>query len=194
MQDTVTIALSDYNIPEDVTPIDICGKEILVKSGLGLTETVGFVDSVASTVVDTETGDYHPELFDFAFGAMLLMYYTNIALPEDSGEQFALVCQTDLCFEVKKHLDTEQLDSLRAAAEQKVAHLLRCAENTLASKMTELLASFAQLREMTQDVFANIGGADLKAMVDNLSGMDEAALAKAVLDRQYDTPGDVDAQ
>jgi len=194
MQDTVTIALSDFDIPEDVTSIDICGKEVLVKSCLGLTETIGFVDSVASTVVDAETGDYHPELFDFAFGAMLLMYYTNIALPEDSGEQFELVCHTDLCFEVRKHLDNEELDSLRAAAELKIAHLVRCAENTLASKMADLLASFAQLQEMTQDVFANIGGADLKAMVDNLSGIDAAALAHAVLDRQYDTPGGVDVQ
>jgi len=182
MQNTVAIALSDFDIPEDVTPIDICGKEVLVKSGLSLTETIGFVDSVASTVVDGETGDYHPELFDFAFGAMLLMYYTNIALPEDSGEQFDLVCHTDLCFEIKKNIDTEQLDSLYAAAELKVAHLVRCAENTLASKMTELLASFAQLREMTQDAFSNIGGADLKAMVDNLAGINEATLAKAVLD------------
>jgi len=185
----IEITPGDFNLPEDVTPIDICGKEVLVKSGLGLTETIGFVDSVASTVVDEETGDYHPELFDFAFGAMLLMYYTNIALPEDSGVQFELVCHTDLCFEVRKHLDIEQLDSLRAAAELKVAHLLRCAENTFASKMTELLASFAQLREMTQDVFSNIGGADLKAMVDNLACMDEAALAHAVLAHQ----GDADA-
>jgi len=189
MQDTVKITLCDFDIPEDATPIDIYGKEVLVKTCLGLTETIGFVDSVATTVVDTESGDYHPELFDFAFDAMLLMYYTNIALPEDSGEQFALVCQTDLCFEVRKHLDIEQLDSLRAVAKLKVAYLLRCAENTLASKMADLLASFAQLQEMTQDVFANIGGADLKAMVDNLSGMDEAILAKAVLAHQ----GDADA-
>ena len=184
MQDTVAITLDDFDIPEDAATIDICGKEVQVKPGLGLTETIGFVDNVASTVVDSETGDYRPELLDFAFGAMLLMYYTNIVLPEDSGEQFELVCHTDLCFEVKKNIDTEQLDSLRAAAELKVAHLVRYAENTLASQMADLLASFEQLQEMTQDVFSNIGGADLKAMVDNLSGMDEAALAKALLNRR----------
>jgi len=162
----------------------------MVKSSLGLTNTVGFIDSVASTVIDGETGEYRPELFDFAFDAMVLMYFTNIALPEDAGEQFELVCHTDLCFEVKRNLDTEQLDGLHAAAERKVAHLLRCAENTLATKMADLLASFEQLREHTRDVFSNVGGADLKAMVDHLSGMDEAALAKAVLARQ----GDADAQ
>ncbi|MCL1953014.1 MAG: hypothetical protein FWF60_09330 [Oscillospiraceae bacterium] len=162
----------------------------MVKSSLGLTNTVGFIDSVASTVIDGETGEYRPELFDFAFDAMVLMYFTNIALPEDAGEQFELVCHTDLCFEVKRSIDTEQLECLRAAAERKVAHLLHCAENTLASKMTDLLASFEQLRESTHDVFSNIGGADLKAMVNHLSGMDEAALAKAVLARQ----GDADAR
>jgi len=186
MQDTVSITLDDFDIPENVTTIDICGKEILVKSALGLADTIGFVDSVAATVMDSETGDYQPELFDFAFGAMLLMYYTNIALPEDSGEQFDLVCQTDLCFEVKKHLDIEQLDGLHVAAERKIAHQVRCAENTLAAKMADLLASFEQLQEHTRDIFSNVGGADLKAMVDAFAGMDEATLAKAVLARQGD--------
>ena len=53
--------------------------------------------------------------------------------------------------------------------------------------MNDLLISFEQLQEQTRDVFANVGGADLKAMVDNLSGMDEATLAKAVLAHQNQT-------
>jgi len=184
MQDTVAIAFEDFDIQEDVISVEICGKEVLVKPELGLAETIGFVDSVASTVVDGDTGDYRPELFEFAFGTMLLMYYTNIELPEDTSEQFKLVCHTDICFEIKKVIDTEQLDSLYAAAELKIAHLVRCAEVALASKMEELLNSFAQLQEMTQDVFSNIGGADLKALVDHFAGMDEAKLAKAVLAHQ----------
>ena len=192
MQDTVTITPGDFDetpLAEECIAVDICGKEVLAKPCLGLAETIGFVDSVASTVIDSETGDYHPELFDFAFDAMLLMYFTNIALPANSEEQFELVCHTDLCFQVKKRIDTELLDSLYAAADQKVAHLLRCAENTLASKMADLLASFEQLQALTSDMFSNIGGADLKAMVDNLSGMDEAALAKAVLANQEEAHG-----
>jgi len=190
MQDLVTITIADFDqtpIAEYTAAIDVCGKEVLLKAGLGLAETIGFVDSVATTVVDEETGDYHPELFDFAFDTMVLMYYTNIVLPADSGEQFELVRHTDLCFAVKKNMDTEQLDCLRAAAELKIAHLVRCAENSLTSKMDDLLISFEQLQEQTCDVFANIGGADLKAMVDNLSGMDEATLAKAVLAHQEQT-------
>jgi len=88
------------------------------------------------------------------------------------------------------NIDTEQLARLYAAAEQKILHLLRCAENTHASKMTDLLASFEQLRECTHDVFSTAGGANLKAMVDRLSGMDEVSLAKVVLAHQ----GDADAQ
>jgi hypothetical protein len=120
-------------------------------------------------------------LFDFAFDAMLLLFFTDIELPEDAEEKFALVCHTNLCFEVKQHLDFEYLDDLRTAALQKIAHLLRCAENALTAQMTELLASFAQLQEQTRDAFANVGGADLKALVDNFAGMDEAKLAQAVL-------------
>lgn len=187
MQDTVAITFEDFDTPEDVISVEICGKEVLVKPYLGLAETIGFVDSVASTVVDSDTGDYRPELFEFAFSAMLLMYYTNIELPEDSNEQFNLVCHTDICFEIKKVIGAEQLDSLYAAVERKVAYLVRCAETALAAKMEELLNSFAQLQEMTKDVFSHIGGADLKALVDNLSGIDEAKLAKAVLAYQAET-------
>ncbi|MCL1952040.1 MAG: hypothetical protein FWF60_04350 [Oscillospiraceae bacterium] len=158
-----------------------------MKSGLGLADTIGFVDSVAATVIDGETGEYRPELFGFAFDAMVLMYFTNIALPEDAGEQFNLICHTDLCFEVKRSIDTEQLEGLRAAADLKIEHLLRCAENALATKMAGLLASFEQLRESTRDIFSTVGGAELKAMVDHLSGMDEATLAKTVLAQQEDT-------
>jgi len=61
MKDTVSISIDDFSIPEDVTAIDIYGKEIMVKASLGLTETIGFVDSVSSTVLDPETGEYRPE-------------------------------------------------------------------------------------------------------------------------------------
>jgi len=193
MQDTVAFTIDDFDIPEDAA-VDICGKEVLVKQGLGLSETIGFVDSVASTVIDDETGGYRPELFDFAFDVMVLMYFTNIALPDDSGERFRLINHTDLCFEVKKNIDTETLDSLYAAAELKVAHLVRCAENTLASKMADLLDSFAQLQEMTSDAFSNVGGADLKALVDTFAGMDEAKIAKAVLAIQEQAAGDTHAE
>jgi len=184
MQNTIEITIGDFDQAPGVDTIDICGKEVQVKSGLSLTETIGFVDSVATTVLDPETGEYRPELFDFAFDAMVLMYFTNISLPSNAGEQFGLVCHTNLCFEVKRNIDTEQLERLYAAADQKITHLLRCAENTLASKMSDLLASFEQLRECTRDVFSNVGGTGLKAMVDRLTGMDEAALAKAVLAHQ----------
>ena len=193
MQDTVAFTIDDFDIPEDVT-VDICGKEVVVKAGLGLAETIGFVDNVASTVMDDETGGYRPELFDFAFDVMVLMYFTNIALPDDSGEQFRLINHTDLCFEVKKNIDTETLDSLYAAAKLKVAHLVRCAENTLVSKMADLLDAFAQLQEMTSDVFSNVGGADLKAMIDTFAGMDEAKIAKAVLAIQANAAGDTHAK
>ena len=186
MQNTIELTIGDFDQTPSVDTIDICGKEVQVKSGLGLTETIGFVDSVATTVLDHETGEYRPELFDFALDAMVLMYFTNIALPADAGEQFDLVCNTNLCFEVKRNIDTEQLDRLYASADRKIFHLLRCAENTLATKMTDLLASFEQLRECTRDVFSNVGGASLKSMVDRLSGIDEAALAKAVLAQQDD--------
>ena len=189
MQDTVSFSIGDFDstpLAEDITAIDVHGKEVQVKADIGLTETIGFVDSVASTVFDEDTGEYRPELFDFAFGAMLLMYFTNIALPEDAEQQFELICHTDLCFEVKKNIDNERLDQLYAAADQKVMHLVRCAENALTSKMNDLLTAFAQLQESTRDVFANVGGADLKAMVANLSGMDEATLAKVVLAQQDD--------
>jgi len=193
MQDTVAFTINDFDIPEDAAA-DICGKEVLVKSGLGLTETIGFVDSVASTVMDDETGGYRPELFDFAFDVMVLMYFTNITLPEDSGEQFQLINHTDLCFEVKKNIDTDALDSLYAATKLKVAHLLRCAENTLVSKMADLLDAFAQLQAMTSDVFSNVGGADLKALVDTFAGMDEAKIAKAVLGIQAQAVGETHAE
>jgi len=192
MQDTIAITIDDFDqtpITEELIAVDIRGKEVLVKAGLGLTEIIGFMDSVATMVVDPETGEYRPELFDFAFDAMVLMYFTNIALPTDPEAKFELICHTDLCFEIKKVIDTEYLDGLYDAVDRKILHLLRCAENTLAAKMADLLASFEQLQELTHDMFSNIGGADLKALVDNLSGMDEAAIAKAVLAHQEDAHG-----
>lgn len=197
MQDTITINFADFGkapIAEHMTSITVAGKEIAIKAGLGLTDTVGFVDSVAVTVVDSETGKYHPELMGFAFDAMILMYFTNVMLPADSEDQFELICYSDLCFEVKRAIDSELLDKLYAATDRKITHLVRCAENSLAAKMNDLLSSFAQLQELTQDTFENIGGAELKALVDHLSGMNEATLAKAVLDHQEKRPSESDEE
>ena len=192
MQDTIAFTPGDFDetpLAAERIAVDIRSKEVLVKPCLGLTETIAFVDSVATTVLDPETGEYRPELLDFAFDAMLLMYFTNIALPDDAEEQFELVSHTDLCFQVKKNIDTEQLDMLYAAVDTKIHHLLRCTENTLAAKMANLLDSFEQLQDMSRDVFSSVGGADLKAMVDNFAGMDMAALAKAILAQQDETHG-----
>ena len=60
--------------------------------------------------------------------------------------------------------------------------------------MADLLDAFAQLQAMTSDVFSNVGGADLKALVDTFAGMDEAKIAKAVLGIQAKAAGDTHAE
>ena len=178
---------------QNTTTITHGGNEIRVKRTLGFADTLGFMEDVLGLVVDEETGDYRPELFDFACAVALLTRFTDIALPRLEGGDidfealFGLTMCTDLCFQLKQELDADVYYTLCNDAREKVNYAVRRMEAANTAKLNELLDSFAQLREMTRDVFSGVGGAGLKDMVDRLSGMDEAALAKAVLAEQEES-------
>lgn len=132
MQNKISISINDFPQSDQKAPIAIefGDKELFVKRRLGLSDTLGFVNDILAVVIDEDTGEYRPELLDFARSAALLFRFTNIESPiSESGETdfsalFELVTNTDIVFNVSQVLNNEMLSTLYLCAEEKIDFVL----------------------------------------------------------------------
>ena len=90
---------------------------ISVRPLLTFRETSHFVNTVMDACFDKEHGVAVPEAMDFAVRANTVLRYTNLELPKDLEEQYAILYGTDIYDTVRQHIQTAQLDSVIGAIE-----------------------------------------------------------------------------
>lgn len=112
-----------------------------VKYRLNASDTAALVDSVCEGVVDTETGEYHPELKDYFLRVAVLNAYTNLTLPIDDTSWnlvygtpvFAKVVGSDrlpvgFCGwdfdDITSNIDADQYMQILIAIDQKIEYTL----------------------------------------------------------------------
>lgn len=114
--------------------------EFEVKHRLSVDEVTDIVADVCNEVVNTETGDYRPELKDYFLRVAVLKTYTNLTLPQ--GEKcwwlvyatpvFAMITGHDrrpVAFDGRDYddnmvIDVEQYEQIIAAIDQRITYAI----------------------------------------------------------------------
>ena len=81
--------ITDEYVNEEV--LEWNGLEITIKKTLSFSDMMKFVDSVAKSCFVQGSGDYAPEIFDFALRSNVLDTYANFTMPRDLEKQYAMV-------------------------------------------------------------------------------------------------------
>ena len=168
--------------------IELCdGVIITVKRTLPLEDAVKLIEYVANSVVDGDSGEYSPEIFEFAFRSGVIKYFTDIELPDEIGEQYMFLFDTDVYSLVTEVINHEQFESIVDAVHDKVDFTLDIISSTAIMKVTDLINAVNTMVVEAGKTFDGLSGEDIKKFVTNIGNigeLDEAAVAKEVLNIQ----------
>lgn len=148
-----------------------CDVEFEVRPYLSLTETIEFVDYVTDMVF---TGHiYRPALLDYAMGVAMIIYFTDIDIPEGDGaaeEINALINTTDVIGEIVDRLPNSS----------QYYNLMNAATDSIDNK-NEFINHYNHAHD---EMFENISilANTAAAWIDKLGGMLERKIKKLRLD------------
>lgn len=161
-----------------------------VRRVLPLADVMQFVADVVSLCVDTETGEYLPEVRAFAIRSCVLTMYGNFTLPDDPEKQYDLLYNTDVFERVLAQVDLTQYHEILRAIDEKIAHEVAMLQSVAVRQAVELTSAMNKFIQANEAMFGSINSDDMNALVKNLSTvgkLDEEKVAKAVLNATYQT-------
>lgn len=161
--------------------------EIIIQKVLPLPKVLEFVEEVVASCVDTETGMYMPEIFDFAMKSAVLTKYANFTLPSNVEKQYELIYNTDAVRQVMVYVNHEQYDEIYQAILCKISHKCSLIESANAAMVNSFIAKLGGIAEQLESAFSGVSGEDLGGLIKAVSGMNnvsEEKLVKAVFEAQ----------
>lgn len=141
---------------ENYATVDWKGTKFCVKTILSLEEMMGFVHGVVTSCFAEDTGEYLPEVKEFAIRCSVLEDYGNIKLPDDLNEKYALVYRTGIVDCIAGSVDSTQLEDILNAIDEKVEHIAQSNIEALNKKMAEVVAKFESLEANISKVFSAV--------------------------------------
>lgn len=183
-------AMKDTYTP--VETFDWNGIEVTVKKCLGLKEMMEFVDSVVKSCFADNTGEYIPEIKDFATKVCILEKYANFTMPSNVESQYALIYQTDAVERVLGYVNPQQFNEVCVAIAKKVEHRAQADIEASRKELNRMIDSIDVLQEQMSALFAGVSADDIKAVAQAVDGgaLDEHKIVRAYIDETGDKAGD----
>ena len=160
------------------------GLEVRLHPTLTLEESLKFVHEVVYSCFEANTGEYLPEIKDFAVKCSVLETHGNIELPESAEEKHELVYNTDLYDFVLSRINTEQFDELKLAVESKINHLTNSRAAEMEKRLDKALSDIEDLLKSVSDIFGEVDKDELMKLLKSISdvGFDEKKLVEAFIE------------
>lgn len=162
--------------------IDWHGITVEVKKVIPYADMLAFVEMVFAACF-ADGGKYMPERFDMVFNACIVGTYTNITLPKDADDVYSILFNSDLIGMVMGIVNNQQIDSIRRAAERKIAHKLRTNENEINAAINKTVESIANLSSAVGDLFDGVTNEDIANVMSAIGNgkIDEEKLMEAYI-------------
>lgn len=93
---------------------------ISVKRYLDMEDMMNFTYSVFNSCFSNTTGEYRPEVKDFAIRSCILEIYANIDLPDNLADRYNLIYQSNIIPEIMPYIDQAQFNAIVLAIDSKI--------------------------------------------------------------------------
>lgn len=175
------------NFPAGAEAIDWNGLKVTVTPVIGLKEMMEFVNNVVESCFSS-SGEYCPEIMDFAIACNVLTKYADFELPEDLEERYAMVCGTDAVSVVCERANREQLDSMLEAIRRRLEYRCNTGISMIEGRLNDLIAAFDKVGKLMSDAFSGVSADDVKRLIGAIGNgrLDEKAVVDAFLEHGND--------
>jgi hypothetical protein len=166
--------------------------EVIIKRSISLVEMMEFCRDITDACF-TQSGEFVPEILDFAVKSGVLTRYANFTLPDNLEKQYWLINNTNAYDMVIQYINMTQLSEIVNAANRKLKML--CDSDILAfrSRMDELIVLFGNMQKQTENVFSGISGEDIMTImsaVDKTGTLSESRVVDAYMNRMRQEAAD----
>lgn len=145
------------------------GIEVTIKKTLSLNAMLSFVADVVHSCF-SDTGEYIPEIMDFAIRTNVMEKYTNFTLPQNLENQYALVYQTDAFEMILEMINLEQYSEMIKAIKSKVDMLARSNIEAINIQMNSVCKTLEEMQDSFGNIFGAINSEDIGAIIGAISG------------------------
>lgn len=161
--------------------------DIEVTKTISLQSMIEFVENVAESCVDMDSGEYTPQVRDFAIKRELLTKYANFTMPNNIEKQYEFIYGSNVVDVVLQNINQLQFQEIVSSIDRKVKFMLDCVTSISASNTVKLLNKLDSIAEQNTAMFDSLQGEDIASVFSNINAianMDEEKLARAVKEIQ----------
>lgn len=164
-----------------VTNIEWRGIPIIVRKCLSFEDMMTFVNDIVSSCFAENTGEYLPEIKDFATRCHILESYADFVLPKDISEKYDLIYCSDIISVVVQQVEQNQFNAIMNAIDRKIDNNARSNIEALTIRMNELVSSISSLESKMSAVFDGVNEGSISKIAGAIvnGSFDESKLVKA---------------
>ena len=146
---------------------------VQVKNRLTMQEAMDFASYVYSLVANEETGEYTPEVEDFAIRLYTIVCWGDVKDPKTAAESWSLVYSTDLYDRVLDCIDHDQYDMLLVAIDKKIQFFKGRMEAACASEVRSLMAKMDEVMESGARMLSELDSQETLDAISNMTKLSE---------------------
>lgn len=167
-----------------VVPLDgVEDTNIDILKSISLQNMIEFVENVAESCVDMESGEYTPQVRDFAIKRELLTKYANFTMPNNIEKQYDFIYGSNVVDIVLQNINQLQFQEIISSIDRKIKFMLDCITSIAASNTVKLLDKLESVADQNLSMFDSLSGDDLAGVfkdISRIANMDEETIARAV--------------
>lgn len=142
---------------------------VKVSPYLTMAKMMEFVSTAASMCFSND-GEYLPEVLDFAIQSNIVGMYTDLELPEDLEQRYALVTNTNLVPTIMEFIDQYQFREMTKAIDRKLRHLSDSDVAKARTDIVRLFEMFEQMQEKMSGAMEVLASDDITKIASAVSG------------------------
>ena len=144
---------------------------ISVKRYLDMEDMMNFTYSVFNSCFSNTTGEYRPEVKDFAIRSCILEIYANIDLPDNLADRYNLIYQSNIIPEIMPYIDQAQINALMIAIDNKIESRINMNVAKFENEMREAQETLSGVLEFVKEIFDGIDNETVKQIAGAISNM-----------------------
>lgn len=144
---------------------------ISVKRYLDMGDMMNFTYSVFNSCFSNTTGEYRPEVKDFAIRSCILEIYANIDLPDNLAERYNVIYQSSVIPEIMQYIDQTQFNAIMIAIDNKIESRINMNVAKFENEMREAQETLSGVLEFVKEIFDGIDNETVKQIAGAISNM-----------------------
>lgn len=144
---------------------------ISVKRYLDMEDMMNFTYSVFNSCFSNTTGEYRPEVKDFAIRSCILEIYANIDLPDNLADRYNLIYQSNIIPEIMPYIDQAQFNAIMIAIDNKIESRINMNVAKFENEMREAQETLSGVLEFVKEIFDGIDNETVKQIAGAISNM-----------------------